>query len=115
MELDLNGKRVLVTGSAQGIGRATAARFLAEGAEVVINGLTEAEVATALADLAPRGKVSGLAADLSTGEGAAAAGLCGDADVLVNNVGIFSVKPFAEITDADWLHYLNINCCRPFG
>ena len=110
MELDLKGKRVLVTGSAQGIGRATAASFLAEGAEVVINGLTEAEVAAALADLEPKGKVSGLAADLGTAEGAGALlDFAGTPDVLVNNVGIFSVKPFAEITDADWLHYLNIN------
>lgn len=110
MELDLKGKRVLVTGSASGIGRATAACFLAEGAEVIVNGLTDQEVASALQVLAPQGRVSGLAADLGTAEGAdALLAFAGSVDVLVNNVGIFSVKPFAETTDADWLHFLNIN------
>lgn len=110
MELDLKGKRVLVTGSASGIGRATAACFLAEGAEVIVNGLTDQEVATALQVLSPQGRVSGLAADLGTAEGAdALLAFAGTVDVLVNNVGIFSVKPFSETTDADWLHFLNIN------
>lgn len=110
MELDLKGKRVLVTGSALGIGRATAACFLAEGAEVILNGLTEAEVAAAREALSPLGTVSGLAADLGTTEGAdALLAFAGTPDVLVNNVGIFSVKPFAEITDADWMHHFNIN------
>lgn len=110
MELDLAGKRVLVTGSASGIGHATAKGFLAEGAEVIVNGLTEKEVAAALALLSPLGRVSGLAADLGTAEGAdALLTFAGPVDVLVNNVGIFAVKPFAETTDADWLHYLNVN------
>ncbi|MFM2278003.1 MAG: hypothetical protein RLZZ444_234, partial [Pseudomonadota bacterium] len=110
MELDLAGKRVLVTGSASGIGRATAACFLSEGAEVIVNGLTQQEVTSALEALSPLGRVSGLAADLGTAEGAdALLAFAGAVDVLVNNVGIFSVRPFAEITDAEWMHYLNIN------
>lgn len=110
MELDLKGKRVLVTGSASGIGRATAACFLAEGAEVIVNGLTDQEVAAALRVLSPQGRVSALAADLGTAEGGdALLAFAGSVDVLVNNVGIFSVKPFAETTDADWMHFLNIN------
>ncbi len=113
MDLKLQGKRVLVTGSATGIGRATAEVFLRERAEVVVNGLTETEVAAALATLAPHGAVSGLAADIATVEGAEAllafAGAKGPVDILVNNVGIFSVKAFADITDADWLHFFNVN------
>lgn len=110
MELDLAGKRVLVTGSASGIGRATAACFLSEGAEVIVNGLTQQEVTSALEALSPLGRVSGLAADLGTAKGAdALLAFAGAVDVLVNNVGIFSVRPFAEITDAEWMHYLNIN------
>lgn len=113
MELHLTGKRVLVTGSAAGIGLATAACFLAEGAEVIVNGLTDAEVSAAISKLAPLGRVSGLAANLGTAKGADAllafATKGGDVDVLVNNVGIFSVKPFADVTDDDWLHHFNIN------
>jgi NAD(P)-dependent dehydrogenase (short-subunit alcohol dehydrogenase family) len=110
VELDLAGKRVLVTGSASGIGRATAECFLREGAEVILNGLTEQEVSTALTALASLGKVEGLAADLGTAEGAdALINFAGHVDVLVNNVGIFSVKPFAEISDIEWMRFLNIN------
>ncbi len=113
MDLDLKDKRVLVTGSASGIGRATAEAFLREGAAVVVNGLTEAEVEAALARLAPLGPVRGLPADLSTAAGADAllafAAEDGPVDILVNNVGIFSVKPFAELTDADWLHAFDVN------
>ncbi|MBB5755078.1 SDR family NAD(P)-dependent oxidoreductase [Prosthecomicrobium pneumaticum] len=113
MDLDLRDKRVLVTGSASGIGRATAEAFLREGAAVVVNGLTEAEVGGALASLAPLGPVRGLAADLSTAAGAEAlvafAAADGPVDILVNNVGIFSVKPFAQLTDADWQHAFDVN------
>lgn len=113
MELDLKGKRVLVTGSASGIGLATASCFLREGAEVIINGLTTAEVDVAIDRLAPNGCVSGIEADLGKVEGANAllafATASGPVDVLVNNVGVFSVKPFAQVTDDEWMHYFNIN------
>lgn len=113
MDMKLNGKRVLITGSASGIGRATAQTFLAEGAEVIVHGLTEAEVAAAREQLAPLGPVAGLHADLGTAEGADAliafAAKDGPLDVLVNNVGIFSVKDFAALTDEEWFRYFNIN------
>lgn len=113
MDVALAGKRVLVTGSTSGIGRATARAFLQEGAEVVLHGLTEREVEETQALLADFGRTSGLAANLGDAAGAEAllsyAGEAGPIDILVNNVGIFSVKPFAEISDSEWLYYFNIN------
>ncbi len=113
MDLGLSGKRVLVTGSGSGIGKATARAFLQEGAQVLVHGLTEGEVAACLADLAPLGDVTGHVADLTDPD--QARGLCeaaqvaGPLDVLVNNVGIFSVKEFADLTDDDWMRYFDIN------
>ena len=113
MDLGLKGKLVLVTGSGSGIGKATAKLYLQEGARLIVHGLTEAEVSACIEDLSPLGEVKGFAADLS--EAAEATALAefaqahGDVDILVNNVGIFSVKPFEDLTDEDWLHYFNIN------
>ncbi|MBG6159886.1 NAD(P)-dependent dehydrogenase (short-subunit alcohol dehydrogenase family) [Labrenzia sp. EL_159] len=113
MDLELQGTRVLVTGSGAGIGKATAKAFLGEGASVIVNGLTQQEVEACVHDLGRYGDVSGLAADLSKTEDAEklfdfAAGP-GPVDILVNNVGIFSVKAFEELTDDEWLSYFNIN------
>ncbi len=113
MDLGLKDKLVLVTGSGSGIGKATAKTYLQEGARLIVHGLTEAEVTACVNDLSSLGDVTGIAADLSKSEDATAlaefAKAQGDVDILVNNVGIFSVKPFEELTDEDWLHYFNIN------
>jgi len=113
MDLGLKDKLVLVTGSGSGIGKATAQAYLQEGAHLIVHGLTEAEVTACVNDLSPLGDVKGMAADLSNLADAAAlaefAQVEGDVDILVNNVGIFSVKPFEDLTDEDWIHYFNIN------
>lgn len=113
MDLSLQSKLAVVTGSASGIGKATAARFLREGATVVVNGLFQEEVEAALGQLKPLGAVSGCVADLSRRDGAERlfdfARKLGPVDILVNNVGVFSVQPFVEATDEDWLHYFNVN------
>jgi len=59
MDLNLKNKRVLVTGSGSGIGKATAKAFLQEGAEVIIHGLTKTEVDACLEELNPLGKLCG--------------------------------------------------------
>ena len=113
MDLGLTDKLVLVTGSASGIGKATAKTFLSEGAKVIVHGLTEKEVDRCIEDLSPFGDVVGKAGDLTNTDHAI--DLCdfaqsqGDIDVLVNNVGVFSVKAFEDVTDADWMQYFDIN------
>ncbi|WP_120497575.1 SDR family NAD(P)-dependent oxidoreductase [Kiloniella sp. EL199] len=113
MDLGLKDKLVLVTGSGSGIGKATAKVYLEENARVIVHGLTEAEVSACVDDLSVLGKVEGIAADLTKAADAEAlanfAQARGTVDVLVNNVGIFSVKPFEELTDDDWMRYFNIN------
>ena len=113
MDLGLKNKLVLVTGSGSGIGKATARVYLEEGARVIVHGLTEAEVFDCVDDLSSLGKVEGIAADLTkTTDAETLAEFArerGAVDVLVNNVGIFSVKPFEDLTDDDWMHYFNIN------
>ncbi len=113
MDLGLKDKLVLVTGSGSGIGKATAKTYLQEGARLIVHGLTEEEVAACVNDLSPLGEVTGIAADLTKQKDATAladfARAQGEVDILVNNVGIFSVKPFEDLTDEDWMHYFNIN------
>src|SRR6056297_1991831 len=101
MDLGLKGKRVLVTGSGSGIGKATAELYAREGAQVVVHGLTEEEVAACLTDLSGAGEVTGTSGDLTKLQDAEALAdfvkAQGDLDILVNNVGVFSVKPFEDL------------------
>jgi NAD(P)-dependent dehydrogenase (short-subunit alcohol dehydrogenase family) len=112
MDLQLRGKRALVTGSTAGIGLAAATGLFREGAAVVINGRTPQRVEEAVAKIRATGdgEVSGIAADLSTAEGVnALVGKLPDVDILVNNMGIFEPKPFEEIPDADWFRFFEAN------
>ena len=113
MNLGLKGKTAIVSGSTAGIGLAIATALAAEGAAVVINGRTEARVAAALEKLGGELKeadVRGVAADLGTLDGVETfLNEAPDADILINNLGIFEAKPFAEITDADWLRFFEVN------
>lgn len=113
MDLQLQGKRALVTGSTAGIGHAIARRLAAEGAEVTLNGRSSARVDEAVSRLRaelPNAVLHGVAADLATAEGCAAlVASCPTLDVLVNNLGIFDPKPFDDIPDADWLRFFETN------
>src|SRR4051794_22876553 len=112
MQIDLSGKRAIVTGSTAGIGFAIAEVLAASGAAVVINGRSEKSTKAAQQRLADKvkAKVDGVAADLATADGAAKfIREAGDADILVNNVGIFEPKPFLEIPDADWQRFFDTN------
>jgi NAD(P)-dependent dehydrogenase (short-subunit alcohol dehydrogenase family) len=113
MDLGLKGKTAVVSGSTAGIGLAIAVALAAEGAKVVVNGRTEARVTSALEKIRKHIKnadVRGVAADLGSAQGVAAfLKQVPDADVLVNNLGIFEVKPFLEIPDSDWLRFFEVN------
>ena len=113
MDLNLAGKRALVTGSSLGIGRAIAEALLAEGAGVIVNSRDKGRVDQAVAEMSPRGEVSGCVADLSTADGAADLIAftqdLGPLDILVNNAGTFTVKEFFDIEDADWQDIFELN------
>jgi NAD(P)-dependent dehydrogenase (short-subunit alcohol dehydrogenase family) len=113
MDFGLKGKSAVVSGSTAGIGFAIAAALAAEGARVIVNGRTEARVATALQNLRQLVKdadVRGVSADLGTAQGVSAfLQQIPEADILVNNLGIFEIKPFLEIPDSDWLRFFEVN------
>ena len=113
MDLQLSGKSAFVSGSTQGIGYAIAQALLSEGASVVINGRDEGRLRTAMDSLkaaVPDALLSGVAADFADPEQVRHLLDClGDLDILVNNVGLFEVKPFARISDDDWQRYFDVN------
>ncbi|MEM1308734.1 MAG: SDR family oxidoreductase [Cyanobacteria bacterium P01_H01_bin.153] len=112
MDLQLQDKTALVTGSTAGIGYAIAAALAAEGATTIINGRSQASVDTAVAKLqfSAQATVMGFAGDLSMSE--AAQNLYAQhsqVDILINNLGIFEPVPFENISDEDWRRFFDVN------
>jgi meso-butanediol dehydrogenase / (S,S)-butanediol dehydrogenase / diacetyl reductase len=108
----LKGKRTVVTGGAQGIGAAIAARFLAEGARVAILDRNEAALGCVMkqlpsletvlrADVSEPGSVAGTFARLDD--------LWGGLDILINNAGISLRHRFLDITEAEWRQVIDTN------
>ena len=113
MNLQLENKLALISGSTAGIGLAIARALAAEGARVIVNGRTETRVKEAIASIrakVPSAKLEGLALDLSKADAAAQTTKHHpDLDILVNNLGVYKVKDFEQITDAEWLAIIETN------
>jgi NAD(P)-dependent dehydrogenase (short-subunit alcohol dehydrogenase family) len=112
MDLQLKGKIALVSGSTAGIGHAIATSLAREGARVIVNGRTPKAVEAAVAAMksAAGGDVMGFAGDLSSASVAEKlVQQHPQVDILVNNLGIFEVKPFEEISDDEWKRFFDVN------
>jgi NAD(P)-dependent dehydrogenase (short-subunit alcohol dehydrogenase family) len=108
----LSGKVAIVTGAADGIGRATATRFLAEGACVLAADLSLDKMRASLPDEPERLHV--MAVDVTTEEAAsqlvdAAVDRFGGLDILVNNAGVVCFEPVTEMTDDNWRRTIDVN------
>lgn len=113
MDLKLKDKTALVTGSTAGIGFAIAKKLLEEGATVYINGRTQQRADDAiqqLRDEVPGANVKGVPADFTkVGDVNNLIKQIPAVDILINNVGIFEPKAFADIPDEDWLKFYEVN------
>ena len=113
MDLQLSNKLALVTGSTSGIGKGIAETLLKEGAEVIVNGRTEERVNNLVEELSSLGKVHGIVADLSKADESEKlvdeVNKLGNLDILINNMGMFEVKAFEEVTDEEWMTYFQTN------
>ncbi len=108
MQLNLQGKVAIITGATQGIGRATAELFAAEGASVVIVARGRERLDAVVAGIGQAGgKALGVQADMSKAEDCArivpaALAAFGRVDILVNNAGTSNTGAFESVTDATW-------------
>jgi NAD(P)-dependent dehydrogenase (short-subunit alcohol dehydrogenase family) len=102
---EFQGKTVLITGGGGGIGKAAAARFLEQGASLVLSSRRREVLDAARRELDPTGdRIELVAGDAGSADGAkrlvdAALARFGSVDVLVNSTGIFRVVPFLEQTE----------------
>ena len=113
--LRLDGRIALVTGAANGIGRAIARRFAAEGADVQVADVDgEAAEIAAQGIRAEGGAATAVAADVSRGQDVSAMfraveAAHGRLDVLVNNAGLNVRADFRHLSDADWVRIREVN------
>ena len=113
MDLQLNDRLALVSGSTAGIGFAIANGLAREGARVIVNGRTDDRVKTAIERIRSHNagaKLEGIAVDLGSAAGAdEVVRRFPEVEVLVNNLGIFEPKPFEQISDEEWFRFFEVN------
>jgi NAD(P)-dependent dehydrogenase (short-subunit alcohol dehydrogenase family) len=113
MDLQLTGKTAIITGATAGIGLAIARTLAREGVTVTITGRSRDKLEAAVAQIAtaaPGSQVTAIVSDQSRAQGAAELiEARPDTDILVNNLGYYEARPFAEISDEDWLRMLDVN------
>lgn len=113
MDLQLQAKSALVTGATAGIGLAIARTLVREGVAVTITGRSQPKLDEALASIrtaVPQASLRAICVDLANVEGVARlVSDLPDTDILVNNLGFYEAKAFADITDADWTEMLDVN------
>lgn len=108
------GKIAVITGAAQGIGRASAERFLSEGAKVVIADIDKARLEATAAEIGTPDTVLPVVTDVAKkadidGLIAAAVGKFGRVDILLNNAGICPVADFLDFTEEQFDRTLDVN------
>ncbi|MBB1491669.1 SDR family oxidoreductase [Paracoccus sp. MC1854] len=113
MHIDLTDKTAIVTGSTGGIGMAIAKGLAQAGARVVVVGRREDSTNAArdaVNAASGRDDARAVVADAGTAEGCAALIAAEpQADILVNNLGIYGARAFFDITDAEWEEMLQVN------
>ena len=110
----LSGKRAVITGAAQGIGKAIAAAFVAEGAELLLADFDAAKLAATAAELSQEGFVADLSSKAEIDRlFARVAQRWGGLDVLVNNAGITHAADLDDLAEADFDRVLAINLKAP--
>ncbi|KOT48207.1 MULTISPECIES: SDR family NAD(P)-dependent oxidoreductase [Streptomyces] len=114
MNLNLTGKRALVTGSSAGLGKETAKLLAAEGAAVVVHGRDKDRTEAVAQEIREAGGTAGavvgdLADDRAAADVARAATADGPVDILVNNAGFYRDLSWAEATPDEWRDTYNVN------
>lgn len=113
MDLQLKNKRAFISGSTAGIGLAIAKVLASEGAEVILNGRTQARIDQAIAHLRdelPEAKLTGIPADFSDTKSVdLLLNRLESVDILINNVGIFTSQSFYDTTNEDWYRLFEVN------
>lgn len=114
MDMEFNGKVAIVTGGGSGIGKEVAKQLVARGAKVAINGRDADKLSAAAKEIDPSGEaVEAVAGDIASPQTAkqlvaATEARFGGVDILINNAGIFTPKPFLELTEEDYDRFLDI-------
>lgn len=112
--MQLEGKLAVITGAATGIGRATARRFVDEGARVLIADINETDGRRAVDELGAGEAASFVRADVSRAADMEAlmnhaADVMGGIDVIVNNAGVQRSGPVTEFEESDWDAVMQVN------